>query len=1102
MRFGVLGPLRIRLDTGAEVVLRSRHQRTVLGTLLVGAGQVVTVDRLVEVLWGDRPPASYASNLQTYVSRLRERVPGATIDHSGDGYLLRVGPDDLDVLVFRREVALGRAAMAAGDPGTAARRFRAGLRLWRGRPLADLSVPTLEPELARWELERFGAQEECVDADLAADGDLGTVLAELHRMVAEQPLRERPHVQLMVALARAGRRADALAAYQYARDLLVTELGLEPGPELRRAHRAILRGEEPVVVRSTAEPASPFPVCQLPPAAPGFVGRTGSIERIEALLGAGRDPLPGTPAERWRDPLPEGDPSAPPGAVPPPAPGVDGVPVVAVSGQPGVGKTALAVTVAHRIRGRFPDGQLFVHLAGASAAPRDPAVVLADLLRGLGVPGTAVPQNLNALAAVYRARLADRRILVVLDDAATAAQVRPLLPGTPGSAVLITSRRRLSDLIDARHVPVGPLTDHETRELLAHVVGPDRVAGEPVPAARIAAACGNLPLAVRIAGTRLATRSWPLAVLADRLDDERRRLDELAAGDQQVRASLALSVRALSPAAREAFVLLGALGPVSFAGWAVAELLDRADPDRVLDELVEANLLEVACPANGAEPRYRLHDLLRVYAEELAAGDRGDPGVADRAAVPGQVARRGGPATDGQSRLLTAAAALVGTAARRLPRTLTWARPDEPVDPRPTRSGVESLVAADPLGWLGGELDFLVSLIGLAGSGASVGRAETAGAGRTTGTAGAGSAAVTLAERLAPFLWVHGHWAELQVAQQRAGQVAARIGDERALARTEFVGGVLCLARGDLAGAAERLRSGEARFARLADRHGLACLLSDQAVLYDYQNRAEEAAATAQRAVELFRAEGDPLGAVLAAPVLSAAYRGLGRLDEALAVDRAAVTEAGALGVPEIVMARCLNALAVTRLLRDEPALAYGAAERAVTLLETVGDRYVLLAALRHLASAAICLGRRTEAVGRLRQSHELAVQLGDRPWATGLARDLAVSWIGEGRASAAVEVLRGCARAFAEMEMPATQAATLHMLARAYDETGQREAARDARLWADLLTDPQDTRTPALANIVLRLAEPDRPGRVDGGLGDGEEGRRVGAGESVVPGR
>ncbi|MFY1688313.1 BTAD domain-containing putative transcriptional regulator [Plantactinospora sp. WMMB782] len=1055
MRFGVLGPLRVCADSGAELVLRSRHQRTVLGTLLVGAGRLVPVDRLVETLWGDRPPASYASNLQTYVSRLRERLPDVAIEHRGDGYLLRVATDDVDVLVFRREVATGRAALAAGDPALAARRFRLGLRQWRGRPLADLTVPTLEPELARWELERVDAQEDCVDADLRSGGDLATVLAELHELVTGHPLRERPYGQLMVALNRAGRRADALAAYQRAREGLVTELGVEPGPELRRLHQAILRGEEPAIdpAGSRAEPVarSPFPVCQLPPALPGFVGRAAGIERIERML----DPTAG------------------------------GVPVVAVSGQPGVGKSALAVTVAHRIRDRFPDGQLFVHLAGASAAPRDPAALLADLLRVLGVPGSALPQNLSALAAAYRARLADRRVLVVLDDAATAAQVRPLIPGTPGSAVLATSRRRLSGLIDARHLPVGPLTDDEARALLADVVGPDRVAGEPGQAARIAAACGNLPLAVRIAGTRLATRSWPLAILADRLDDERQRLDELAAGDLQVRASLALSVQALSAPTREAFGLLGSLGPVSFAAWAVAELLDSADADRVLDELVEASLLEVARPTDGGEPRYRLHDLLRVYAEELAAatdrplrttaGPGGTPAPTGSLAGPtgslaGPVGSPAGPAGSpagpvgspaGQTgrraaarrRLVAAAAALAGNAARRLPRTLTWARLTEPAERvRPPRAA--DRVAADPLGWFAAELDFLTGLLGLAPE------------------CGAERAAIDLAERLAPFCWVHGHWTELQAVQRLARQAAERIGDDRTVARADFVLGLLRLARGDLTGAAERLREGRDRYEQLADRHGLACVLSDEAVLYDYQNRAEDAASTAERAVALFRAEGDPLGALLAAPVLSAAYRGLGRLDEALAVDEAAVAEADGLGAAEIVTARCLNALAVTRLLRDEPALAYAAAERAVALLRTVNDRYVLLAALRHLASAAVCLGRRAEAVHRLQQSHDLAVQLGDRPWATGLARDLAVSWIGEGRAEAAVGVLRRCVRTFEEMSMPSAQAATLQMLARAYDETGAGDAARDARSWAGVLSDPRDTRTPALAGIVLRLAD------------------------------
>lgn len=1014
MKFGVLGPLRVRTDAGVELVLRSRHQRTVLAALLLQAGAVVPVDRLVAALWPERPPASYASNLQTYVSRLRDR--GVVIEHRGDGYLLRADADEVDALVFQHEVAVGRAALAAGDPGTAVDRFRRALRLWRGRPLADLAVPLLEPDVTRWELEWLGVREDCAEAELSVGGDLAAVLADLTTLVAEHPLRERAHGLLMVALCRAGRRAEALAAYQHARDTLVAELGVEPGRPLRELHRAILRGEEPalaapVPAAGPAAPAaapSPFPVCQLPPAPPGFVGRAASLDQLETLL----DPSGGA------------------------------VPVVAISGQPGVGKSALAVVAAHRIRARFPDGQLFVHLAGASAAPRDPAAVLADVLRALGVPGSAVPQNLSALAAAYRARLADRRVLVVLDDAASPAQIRPLLPGTPGSAVLITSRRRLSGLIDATHLAVAPLTDAETQALLAHVVGTERVAEEPREAARIAAACGNLPLAVRIAGTRVATRSWPLATLADRLDDERRRLDELAAGDQQVRASLALSVQALAPATRDAFGLLGSLGPVSFAGWAVAELLDRPDAERIVDELVEASLLEVTRPAGGGEPRYRLHDLLRVYAEELAA----------TRAPAGVMARR---------RLVGAAAALAATAATRLPRTLTWARlADLTVEVSPRPATVER-VAADPAGWLGAELDFLIALLGLAAD------------------CGADRAAIDLAERLGPFLWVHGHWAKLRTVQRLARQAAERVGDERTIARTDFIDGVLSFARGDLAGAAEQLARGRARFERIGDRHGLACLLSDQAALHDYQNRVGEAAETARQAMTLFRAEGDSLGAILAAPVLSSALRALGRLDEALEVDQATRAEARELGVAEIVLARCLNALALTRLLRGEAVLAYGAAERAVQLLRAVGDRYVLLAALRHLASAAICLNRRAEAIRLLRESHELAVRLGDRPWATGLARDLAVSWIGDGRAAAAVRVLRDCVRTFEEMQMPSAQAATLRMLARAHDELGDEAAARDARFWADMLTDPRDTRTPAMADIVLRLA--DAPGLLTG---------------------
>ncbi|GAA4707336.1 AfsR/SARP family transcriptional regulator [Phytohabitans rumicis] len=984
MRFGILGPLRVCTDAGAEVMLRSRHERAVLGMLLVHPGQVVTLDRLVEALWPDRRPASYASNLQTYVSRLRERLPGVTIEHHG-GYRIRVDAQQLDVLVFRREVAAGRAALAAGDATSAVAHFRRGLGQWRGRPFADLVVAALEPHVTEWEVERLAAVEDCVDAELATGERLTDVLAELHRLVAEHPLRERLHGQLMVALSLAGRRADALAVYQNARELLVAELGIEPGAQLRQLHQSVLRGEDPAVARPRSAAPAWSAVCQLPPTQPGFVGREELLDRLAVLLA--------------------------PGAA---------VPVVALSGQPGVGKSALAVVLGHRTRAAFPDGQLYVHLAGASAAPRDPGAVLADLLRSLGTPESAIPQGVPALSAAYRARVADRRVLLVLDDAGDPAQVRPLIPGTPGSAVLVTSRRRLSGLIDARHVPVAPLTEAEAGALLAHVVGADRVADERVSAGRIATACGNLPLALRIAGTRLASRPWRLRTLADRLDDERQRLTELAAGDQQVRAALALSVRALSPAARDAFGLLGVPGPTTFAAWAVAALVGRSDVDAILDELVEASLLEPVSSELG-ELRYRLHDLLRIYADELAA----------EAEAARRAARR---------RLLDATVVRAGHAAGHLPRTLTWYR----------SSGT------DPAGgdWLAAELDFLTGAVTMAHA------------------AGADQEAVDVAERLAPFLWTQGRWSELRAVQRVVRRAAERIGDERATARAEFLAGVLSLVCGDMADAAKSFAHSRAAFERLGDRHGLACVLSDQAVLYGYQNRFEESAAAAGRAVELFRSAADPVAAVLASPALSAALRGLGRLDDALAVDRTAVAEARRQVAAEIVVARALNSLAVTRLLRGEPRLAYTAAAESADRLRGVGDRYVLLAALRHLASAAAGLGRRREAVRLLQESHDLAVQLGDRLWATGLERDLAVSWIGDGRAEAAVPVLRRCLQTYDDMDIRSAKSATLDMLARAYDALGDRAAARDARRGADVLADDRDARTPALSKIILRLAE------------------------------
>jgi DNA-binding SARP family transcriptional activator/tetratricopeptide (TPR) repeat protein len=987
LKYGVLGPLRACSDAGTEVPIRSRLERTVLATLLVRTGQVITVGQLVETLWGDRPPSSYASNLQTYVSRLRDRI-GARIAHVNGGYRLTVADEDLDLTLFRRDVANARGAIAAGDPATAVASFRAALRHWRGPMLAGLSVPLLAPDVTHCELERLDAAEDAAAAHLAAALPATDLLPELRALVAEHPLRERPHGLLMVALCRTGRRADALQAYQQVRETLVEELGIEPGAELRELHQAILRGEEPGPVgrRDTM-----FPVCQLPPAPDGFVGRAAAVETVAELLR--------------------------PGEI---------VPVVALSGQPGVGKSAAAVVVAHRIRDAFPDGQIFINLAGASATPRPTTAALADVLSSLGVPGPAIPEDPGALSAAYRAKLADRRVLVVLDDAADPAQIRPLIPGTGGSAVLVTSRRLLSGLVEARHVHLGPLTDTEARALLTHMVG-----GEPAAtaAARITAACGNLPLALRIAGTRLATRGLSVEALAERLGDERRRLSELAVGDQQVRASIALSVAALSPAARRAFAALGSIGPVTVASWSLAVLLDAESADAVVDELVEAGLLTPAGAGPDGEPRYRLHDLLRLYAE----------GMDSRA----QSCRR---------RLVGAALHASGLAADAMPRTVTWARTSTPADAVALPEGLAARVAGTPGDWLDAELDLLLDAVLPAADDAAV---------------------LALAERLAPFLWVRGQWTRLRDMLAVVEQAATRAGDARGLAWVGLLNGILRLVRGEVAEAVARFDGSHARYERLGDAHGLACVLSDQAVLYGYQEFAERALAAADRARDLFAAAGDPLGAVIAAPALSAALRGLGRFEAALDADRRAVAGARTLGAADVVLGRCLNALAMSELLTGATALAYDAAAEAVELLRPSGDRYVYLAALRQLASAATGLGRRAEAIDLLRRSRDLAAALGDELGRTSLDRDLAVSRIGDGDPAAAAAGLERCLVAFERMDIPSGQAATLTMLARAYDELGRVSAARQARRRrAEVRTDPRDQRTSRMADIMLRLAD------------------------------
>lgn len=542
VRFGVLGPLLVTHGR-RDVRVPAGQPRQVLVLLLVHAGQTVSVDHLMSILWDGDPPASARKAVQVHVSQLRRALkdlPGVSLEWTRQGYRLDIPDGSLDLQLFR----------AAEDPDEA-------LGHWRGPALAELTRNT--PLASQLEEERLAATERRADKAIR-EGRHHEVIGELTGFVNDHPTRERLRGALMVALHRSGRQADALRTYDEGRRHLAEELGLDPGQELKDLHSAVLQGDIPAVPREL--PAKPDP----------FVGRRAEIELITGA------------AE----------------------------PVIAVHGPGGQGKSALATAAAHAMAGRFPDGQLYADLHGATPgrSPLSPAEVIRRFLRALGTPPLAVPTDTSEAAALYRSTLARRKVLVLLDNAVDAAQVGPLLPGEAGSSVLITSRRMLATL-GARQVRLGPLPEADALRLLGDS-GPD--------AEQVAKACDHLPLALTIAAARLRSRpDWTAANLAKRLADQRHRLDELNFDDLGVRSSFQLSFEGLDESSTRAFTLLCCLNVPTVGEQAAQALLGQDDVDRALDPLVDAKLVEPCGPE-----RYRVHDLLRLFGAEQVNDERHD----------------------------------------------------------------------------------------------------------------------------------------------------------------------------------------------------------------------------------------------------------------------------------------------------------------------------------------------------------------------------------------------------------------------------------------------------------------------------------------------
>jgi tetratricopeptide (TPR) repeat protein/DNA-binding SARP family transcriptional activator len=585
-----------------------------LGLLLARGGKLVQVAEIVDALWPQTSPATAVNIVQQYVGGLRRifepelpsRAEGAWLLRSGSGYRMRVSEGELDLLRFR---ALADRARQCDGPAETVALFNEALTLWHDKCCSDLNPDVRShPIFDAIDREYIAAVTAGIDAALLVGHYPQEMVAAVRLAALWEPFNEPIYARLMLVLAALGSQAEALTVFDTVRTRLSDELGLDPGPELQTARQRVLRqdvtspvtfgatgvpgnrldlkpqGGSAVIVQGRQEYAIAAVPAQLPADVSDFTGRSEEVGYLCDLLGEYQGDVP--------------------------------IIVAAVGGSGGVGKTTLVVHVAHLLRERFPDGQLYVNLHGVGERRISASEVLGEFLRILGMPVASIPDSEDMRAAVYRSLLSSRRVLIVLDNAADAAQVRPLLPGSSTCRVMITSRSRLADLEAARLVDLDVLPPQEAVALLGSVAGRERLAAESEAAFQVVAACGRLPLAVRIAGGRLAARpTWSVATLASRLEGHRDLLNELQLGDLAVRASFELSYRALEVEQARVFRLLGATKTSDISLAAAAALLDKTveETERMLESLVDAYLLETPQPG-----RYQVHDLTWMFAEERA----------------------------------------------------------------------------------------------------------------------------------------------------------------------------------------------------------------------------------------------------------------------------------------------------------------------------------------------------------------------------------------------------------------------------------------------------------------------------------------------------
>lgn len=880
-RFRLLGRFSVSLD-GEAVSIRSRLNQTLLATLLAHPNQVVPADDLVDAIW-QRRPKNASNSLHVLVKRLRAALGDADrVRAEPGGYRIVVKDDELDLLEF---AALLAAAKNAQDQVAERNHLADALLLW-----SDGLAPSPLGERDRSELEelRLTALSRRIALDLET-GREAEAIPELRRLTQRHPLREGFWAQLMRALYQAGSQAEALAVYADARAVLTEELGVEPGAELRELHAAAL----------SADGSGPWePLCQLPSGIDDFVGREDTLAQLEQLL---------EPGEATR--------------------------VVVVWGQPGVGKSTLAVQAAHRLRDRYPDGQWFAALYDRHAGRTSAHELLEQLLLASGLPAGQIPAQTGARSAALRARLADRRVLLVLDDVGETAQVLPALPGTGGCAVLVTSRRSLVDLPNARRTRVEPLRGDGGLWLLRQMIGAERVAAEHTHADELVRLCGALPLALRIAGARLSLRPEALlSSLVQRLRDERTRLDELAIEGMEVRASLTLTYRGLSPPAQQALRRTSLLPRTGFSACALGAVIDGGDGERMVEALTASALLEPCGLDEAGHARYRTHDLVALYARDLATEEDRLPPL---------------------RRLLDILLAHGEEVYRAAARWTEELQPYQP--PGTTPSELDLPPLASPAAWANAERNLLLVAIDQACS------------------AGWHADAARLADLVIPALHLGGGFDQLAAARQRIAEAARAAGDELVAWRADYGRAEASLADNVVESERTFVACAEA-FERLGATTELVFSLTG--VAFCRMMRNEPDLETAERAVKIAETGEDRIAYCTASRTLAQTLQQVDRTREAVWILKKTSQEAAELNVGSLTAGLYRELARAALILGDIETAATACADAAPLLSGNPHDEGWLLQLRSRVETAQ---NRFTEAAATARRSHEIFTGLGDR---------------------------------------------------------------------------------------------------------------------------